>query len=209
MQNIGNKRSHKFLSQVFDLYGIPEKVRLDNGEAFLSAEYIEFCKSSNIEIEYCKSKKHTGTGADERAMQAMKNQIIAIFEYNLRMTECVNIAFTVLRFLTQRGLNITQFELHHDRKPGTELNNFLKDGISYLSYWSQLSVSADKKPNVPIYVPIDEKGYVPNYLVVTNTKAEEKAEISVSEYPFKFVEKNYNKSSLAGKFLEKMQTAVS
>ena len=36
-----------------------------------------------------------------------------------------------------------------------------------------------------------------------------KKENSVSEYPFKFVEKNYNRKSLEGKFQKKIQTAVS
>ena len=47
------------------------------------------------------------------------------------------------------------------------------------------------------------------------TKAEEKEvdklpkkKNSVSEYPFKFVEKNYKRKSLEGKFQKKIQTAV-
>ena len=55
-----------------------------------------------------------------------------------------------------------------------------------------------------------------NYLVMAKTKAEEKAvdkqpkkKSSVSEFPFKFVEKNYNRKSLEGKFQTKIQTAIS
>ena len=47
---------------------------------------------------------------------------------------------------------------------------------------------------------------------MAKTKAEEKAvdkqpkkKHSVSEYPFKFVEKNYNRKSLEGKFQKKIQ----
>ena len=61
----------------------------------------------------------------------------------------------------------------------------------------------------------NEEGDVTNYLVMAKTKTEENAadkpkmEISVSEYPFKFVAKNFNKKSLEGKFQKKIQTAVS
>ena len=51
---------------------------------------------------------------------------------------------------------------------------------------------------------------------MAKTKAEEKAvdkqpkkKNSVSEFPFKFVEKNYNRKSLEGKFQTKIQTAIS
>ena len=55
-----------------------------------------------------------------------------------------------------------------------------------------------------------------NYLLMAKTKAEEKAvdkqpkkKTSVSKFPFKFVEKNYNRKSLEGKFQRKIQTAIS
>ena len=69
---------------------------------------------------------------------------------------------------------------------------------------------------MPIYVSRDEEEDVTIYLVMTKTKAEEKAvdkqpkkKISVSRYPFKFVEKNYNRKPLERKFQNKIQTAVS
>ena len=60
----------------------------------------------------------------------------------------------------------------------------------------------------------NEEGDVTNYLVMAKTKTEEKAADkpkktnSLSEYPFKFVEKN-NRKSLEGRFQKKIQTAVS
>ena len=101
------------------------------------------------------------------------------------------------------------------RKPRTELTNLVKDGKSFLSDWTELSVSAEKKPKVPIYVSRNEEGDVTNYLVMAKTKTEEKAvdkpkkKNSVSEYPFNFVEKNHNRKSLEGRFQKKIQTAVS
>ena len=101
-----------------------------------------------------------------------------------------------MRFTIHTGLKLTPFELHHGRKPRTELTNLVKDGISFLSDWTEPSVSAERKPKIPIYVSRYEEGDVKNYLVMAKTKAEEKAmdkqpkkKHSVSEYPFKFVEK--------------------
>ena len=197
------------------MYGIPEKVKSDKGGAFISKEYIEFCKSKNIEIDYCTPRLHTGTGAVERAIQTIKNLILANLDDNLCLTECVNRALKVMRFTIHTGLKLTPFELHHGRKPRTELTNLVKDGKSFLSDWTELSVSAEKKPKIPIYVSRNVEGDVTNYLVMANTETEEKAvdkpkkKKSVSEYPFNFVEKNHNRKSLEGRFQKKIQTAVS
>ena len=72
-----------FLKQNFNLNEIPEKIKSDKSGEFISKDYIEFCKSKNIEIEYCTPKIHTGTGAVERAIQTMKNLILANLEDNL------------------------------------------------------------------------------------------------------------------------------
>ena len=146
----------------------------------------------------------------------MKNLIVANLEDNLCLTECVNTAIKVMRFTIHTGLKLTPFELHHGRKPRTELTSLGKNSKSFLSDWTELSVSAEKKPKIPIYVSRDEDGDITNYLVMAKTKAEEKAvdkqskkKTSVSKYPFKVVEKNYNRKSLEGKFQKKIQTAVS
>ena len=95
-------------------------------------------------------------------------------EDNLCLTECVNRALKVMRFTIHTGLKITPFELHHCTKPRTELTNLVEDGKSYHSDWSELCVSAEKKPKLPIYVSRDEEGDVTNTLVMAKTKAEEK-----------------------------------
>ena len=64
-----------FPKQNFNLYEKPEKIKSDKGGAFISKDYIEFCKSKIVEIEYCTPKVHTGTGAVERAIQTMKNLV--------------------------------------------------------------------------------------------------------------------------------------
>ena len=80
---------------------------------------------------------------------------------------------------------------------------------------SELSVSAEKKSKMFIYVSSDEEGDITNYLKMAKTKAEGKAvdkqpktNNSFSEYPFNFVEKNYKRKSLEGEFQKKIQPAV-
>ena len=208
----------QFLSNNFNLYGIPEKIKSDKGGAFISKEYREFYKSRNIEIEYCTPRIHTGNGTVERAIQTLKNLVIANMEDGENLTESVNRALRVMRFTVHTGLKKTPFELHHGRKPRTELTNIVKDGKTYLSDWSELSVLAPTRPKIPIYVGRDADGEITNHIVMARTKAEEKqtAEGAKSpkkknsvSYPFLFVEKNHNKKSLEGKFQNKIQTAIS
>ena len=106
-----------FLKQNFNLYGLPEKIKTDKGGAFIAKEYKKFCKSKNIKIEYSTPRLQTGTGTVERAIQTLKNLIIANIEDNLCLTECVNRALHVMRFTIHTGQKITPFELHHGRKP--------------------------------------------------------------------------------------------
>ena len=79
-------------------------------------------------------------------------------EDNTSLSESVNRALHVMRFTIHTGLKLTPFELHHGRKPRTELTNIVKDGKSYLSDWSELSVSASNNPKIPIYVGRDADG---------------------------------------------------
>ena len=121
------------------------------------------------------------------------------------LTESVNRTLRVMRFTVHTGLKKTPFELHHGRKPRTELTNIVKDGKTYLSDWSELSVLAPTRPKIPIYIGGDADGEIKNHIVMARTKAEEKqtAEGTKSpkkknsvSYPFQFVEKNHQKNHL-------------
>ena len=149
-----------FLSSNFILYGIPEKIRSDKGGAFISNEYRQFCKSRNIEIDYYTPQMHTGNGVVERATQTIKNLIIANMEDGLCLTENVNRALRVMRFTIHTGLKTTPFELHHGRKPRNEIMNIVKDGKTYLSKWSEMTISAPDRPKIPIYVGRDAEGEI-------------------------------------------------
>ena len=72
-------------------------------------------------------------GAVERAIQTLKNLIITNLEKNICLTECVNRALNVMRFTIHTAMKITPFELHHGRKPRTELTNVIKNGRSFRS----------------------------------------------------------------------------
>ena len=86
------------------------------------------------------------------------------------LTESVNRAPRVMRFTVHTGKKKTPFELHHGRKPRTELTNIVKDGKTYLSDWSELSISAPIRPKIPIYVGRDADGEITNHIVMARTK---------------------------------------
>ena len=187
-----------FLTNNFTLYGIPEKIKSDKGGAFISKDYREFCKSRNIVIKYCTPRLHTGNRAVERAIQTLKNLMLTNLEEGIELNESINRALRVMRFTIHTGLKRTPFELHHGRKPRTELTNIVKDGKTYLSDWSEKFISAPNKPKIPIYVGRDADGEITNQIIMAKTKAEEKQanegpkspkKKSSVRYTFQFVEK--------------------
>ena len=121
----------QFLTSNFNLYGIPEKFKSEKGGAFISKKYRQFCKNRNIEIEYCTPRIHTGIGVVERAIQTLKNLVLTNMKDGQNLTESVNRALRVMRFTVHTRLKKTPFELHHGRKPRTELTNIVKDGKTF------------------------------------------------------------------------------
>ena len=95
-------------------------------------------------------------------------------EDGLCLNKSVIRALRVMRFRIHSGLKTTPFELHHDRKPRTELTNIVKDGKTYLSNWSDMTVSAAERSNIPVYVGRDEEGEIINHIIMAKTKNEEK-----------------------------------
>ena len=110
------------MESFFNLYGVPEKLKSDRGSAFISKENKFFCEIENIEIKFSPPRLHTGTGAVERAIQTLKNLIVANLEDKIGLTGSINRALRVMRFSIHAGLNVSPFELHHGRKPRTELS---------------------------------------------------------------------------------------
>ena len=110
----------------------------------------------------------------ECAMQTMKKLIIANMEDNLCLIECVKRALHVMRFTIHVGVKLTSLELHHIRKLKTEFPNLVKDVETFLSNWSELSVPADSRSKIPIYVSRNSEGKVSNHHVMARTKTKEK-----------------------------------
>ena len=61
-----------------------------------------------------------------------------------------------MHFTIHTGLKVSPFELHHGRKPRTELTNIIKRNKSYPSDWTTLNLSVPPK-QVPIYVARNER----------------------------------------------------
>ena len=127
------KEVTNFLTNIFNLYGLPENIKSDKGGGFISKEYKKICKSRNIEIKYRTPRLLTDNGAVERAKQTLKNRMLTNLEEGIVLTESINRALRAMRFTIHTGLKRTPFELHHGRKPRTELTNIVEDEkTSYL-----------------------------------------------------------------------------
>ena len=70
------------------------------------------------------------------------------------------------------GIKKTTFYLQHGRKPRLEFTNIVKDGKPYLSDWSELSISAPKRPKKPIYEGRDADSEITNHIVIARTKVD-------------------------------------
>ena len=204
-----------FLREYINVYGVPEKIKLDRGSAFISKEYKNFCNEQNIIRKYGKPNLHTGTGLVERTIQSLKNLIKANLEDTQNLRESLNKALYVLRFtFTHTEMKKNPFEQHFGRKPRTKLSN-LKNAIS-----------VDCK-ELSVYITRNSTGEITDHLVMSKKKNNDpkyrrgmtftqnkKPSNTVSNeknhnYPFTFYEKAHTKNSLGSKFENKQQTAIS
>ena len=87
-------------------------------------------------MEYCTPRMQTGNGVAERSIQTSTSLIKANLEDGQNLTQSVNRALRVMGFTIYTGLKETPFELHHGRKPRTELTNIVKNGKTVLFNWS-------------------------------------------------------------------------
>ena len=126
---------------------------------------------------------HAGSGTVERAVQTMKKLLLANMEDGNNITESINRALSVMRFTIRTGLKKTPFELHHGRKPRTELTNIMKDGKSSLPDWSELSILAPNKPKMPSYVGSDAEEKITIHMAMARTKTEERKLASEAKSP--------------------------
>ena len=102
-----------------------------------------------------------------------------------------------MQFTIHTGVKTTPFELHHRRKPRTDLTIIVENGKTYLSNWSEMIISAPNKPKIPNYVGHNAKAEIPNHIIMARTNADEKrlnegpqspTKKNSVRYPFYFVE---------------------
>ena len=122
-----------------------------------------------MEMEYSQSRLHTGMGVIERATQSLKILIIGNLEHKIGLTESINRALRAMRFTVHTGLEVSPFELHHDRNPRTQLTNIIQNNKSYLSDWMSLKVSMPPK-QIPINVALNEKREVTDHIILAGKK---------------------------------------
>ena len=132
-----------------------------------------------MEIEHCTPRMHTGNGEVKRSIQTLKNSILTNIKDGQNLTESIN-----------RALR---------------------------SNCSEMNISTPSRPKIPIYVDRDADEEITNYIIMTRNNTEEKQLNEGPEspkkknsvrYPFYFVEKNYNKKSLEGRFQKKLQKGI-
>ena len=208
-----------FLTNQFQLIRNHRQSKIRQKVAFVSSEYKKFCESRNIKIQYCPPRMHTGNGTVERAIQTIKNLLLAKMENGNNLTESVKRALKVMRFTIHTGLKTTPVEIHHGREPKTELKNIIKERKSFSSDWSELSILAPNKSKISIYVRRDYEWEITNHLVIACTKIEERQLASETKLPkkkkkllvrcsFNLFEKRHNRKSLEGRLQPKIQTAL-
>lgn len=85
----------KAMKSIFSRYGIPEKVKSDNGPPFNSAEYLHFANEWGFEVNHSSPKYPQSNGEVERAVQTVKRLLkkekdkeIALLAYRSTPLSC-------------------------------------------------------------------------------------------------------------------------
>ena len=110
-------------------------------------------------------RSYTPARGVERATQTLKNLITFNLEDKIRFTEYINRALRVMRFAIHSGIKVSPYELHHGRKPRTELANIVKDNKCHQSERKTINVSVPPQ-HIPIYVARNERGEVTDHIVM-------------------------------------------
>ena len=145
-KNTNHETVISFLDEYINVYGVPKQMKSDKGGAFISKEYIEYCKTHIINRIYGTANLHTGTGLVERTIQSLKNLTLANLEDNQNLRESVNRALYVLRFTIHSETKKTPFELQFGRTPRTKLSNLkvLFQWIPKISRCTSPEIQPDK-----------------------------------------------------------------
>ena len=112
---------------------------------------------------------HTSTDLVERAIQTPKNLIITNLEVKIGLTESVNRTLRLLRFRIRARFEVSPFELHHGRKPKTELTNITKSNKSFYSDRTTLIVSVPRSKYQSVW-PEKQIGEVKEHIVMARKR---------------------------------------
>lgn len=74
--SITGERLKIILEQIIDWRGKPKEIRSDNGPEFLSAAYIQFCESRNINIKYIQPGKPNQNAYIERFNRTFREDVL-------------------------------------------------------------------------------------------------------------------------------------
>ena len=150
----------------------------------------------------------------ERAVQTLKDLIIANLEDKIGLSKSINRALRVMRFTTHTGLKVKPFGLHHGKNPRTKLTKKIKGNKSYLSDWITLNASVPPI-QIPIYLARNGEGYVTDHMVVAQKRktpccASHRSPKTIPvkpvsenfQYPYTFFQRRNQKKSLEEKYQE-------
>ena len=124
----------KFLTKYFADNGTPRCIRTDNGSCFESNVLKNFFNSENIKRIRCTPNLHTGTGLVERTIRTIKLLTRANMTDGLIFDDSVQLAIKTFRQTPHSKLNMTLFQMHFGRKPGTAITNLIGNPECLLSY---------------------------------------------------------------------------
>uniref|UniRef100_A0A5F8GVR5 RNA-directed DNA polymerase n=1 Tax=Monodelphis domestica TaxID=13616 RepID=A0A5F8GVR5_MONDO len=127
----GKKVSHVIahLLEAFAHLGIPSQIKTDNGTAYTSKRFAEFCKLWNINHKTGIPGNSTGQAIVERANRTLKNQIqkqkgeyLTIYEGDISKPKPIipnkllrMVLLTLNHFSIPEGLNATPMQTHFER----------------------------------------------------------------------------------------------
>uniref|UniRef100_A0AC34RHQ4 Integrase catalytic domain-containing protein n=1 Tax=Panagrolaimus sp. JU765 TaxID=591449 RepID=A0AC34RHQ4_9BILA len=138
----------KGLKNLFCRHGLPKQLVSDNGPAFTSAEFDEFCKKRNIEHIKSPAYHPQSNGEAERAVRTFKEWAEKQLKKGLSLEEAVATTLLLYRSTKSASLGESPAEAAFGRKLRTRLT------IHAVNLEEGSHVKADFKPNDLVWVRV-------------------------------------------------------
>ena len=193
----------KFVEDYTTINGIPEKIRTDNGTAFTSENFKEYCKKKGIKHILGLPNLHTATGLVERTIQTLKNYIKANREDGKNLTESLQLALRTIRTTIHTRTGKSPFELHFGREPRKEIHNILGNTKKAID-WLKGNFFSANPDTAYAYSAYDQAGEPVDHLVISKkkgaaakrNKSPESPLSPVSRLPYYCYEKNIKSKTM-------------